>query len=146
MPIFPKIERPCPYVANLDAIMDGDMCRACQRPVFDLTAMDDGERRAFMAGCAGEVCVSYRFARPMVAAAALAAAAMAAPAYAQDVPAGDATYEASQDIIVMAGGITDPSQAKFAHAEEIDAPPLPVTYEDEADVPAAEEAPDVSQD
>jgi predicted Fe-S protein YdhL (DUF1289 family) len=82
MPLFPKISSPCPYVSDLAAIMDGDQCRMCKRQVFDLTAMSDGERVAFLAGCRDEeVCVSYTIpVRPALAAAALAAAAIALPA------------------------------------------------------------------
>src|ERR1700760_3664773 len=60
MALYPRIESPCPYKGNLADIMDGDVCRLCKREVFDLTAMGDAERVAFMKGCAGEVCVSYR--------------------------------------------------------------------------------------
>ena len=75
MPIFPRIQSPCPYKSNLAAVMDGDLCRTCNRNVFDLTAMDDGERLAFLAGCEEEVCVSYRIpVRAAFTAAALAAA------------------------------------------------------------------------
>ena len=28
---FPKIDRPCPYKANLAAVMDGDFCTMCRR-------------------------------------------------------------------------------------------------------------------
>lgn len=78
---FPKIERPCPYLDRLDAVMDGDFCRMCQRQVHDLTGMDDAGRAAFMAACGGDACISYT-ARlsPALAAAALAASAAIAVA------------------------------------------------------------------
>ena len=75
MPLFPKIAGPCPYKSDLAAVMDGDHCRMCDRKVFDLTAMTDGERLAFLAACTDQVCVSYSIPiRPALAAAALAAA------------------------------------------------------------------------
>lgn len=88
MPMFPKIQSPCPYKSEVAAALDGEYCRICKRSVFDLSAMTDGERVAFLAGCEEEVCVSYRVPlRPAIAAAALAAAAMSVPAAAQEVPA-----------------------------------------------------------
>lgn len=73
MTLFPKIARPCPYVDNLDAVMDGDFCRMCKRQVHDLTDMDRAARQAFLAECGGEVCVRYTvWMKPAMAAAALA--------------------------------------------------------------------------
>lgn len=73
MSLFPKIARPCPYVDNLDAVMDGDFCRMCKRQVHDLTDMDRAAREAFLASCGGEVCVRYTvWVKPAMAAAALA--------------------------------------------------------------------------
>ena len=83
MALFPKIERPCPYLDRLDAVMDGDFCRMCQRQVHDLTGMDDAGRAAFMAACGGDACISYTTRlSPALAAAALAASAaiLVAPA------------------------------------------------------------------
>lgn len=76
MPLFPKVERVCPYLDRLDTVIDGDFCRMCKRTVHDLTDMDDGERAAFLAACRGEACVSYTaYVRPAVAAALVAASA-----------------------------------------------------------------------
>ena len=87
MPLFPKIAGPCPYKSDLAAVMDGDHCRMCDRQVFDLTAMTDGERLAFLAACTDQVCVSYSIPiRPALAAAALAAA-IASPSAAAARPA-----------------------------------------------------------
>jgi hypothetical protein len=107
--MFPRIDRPCPYVDRLASVMDGDFCRMCKRNVIDLDAMEAGARRAFLAGCAEETCVTYRLpVRSALAAAALAAAVAALPAAAQDAPpAEDATTAPAtdQDYIVLAGGI-----------------------------------------
>ncbi|MET1110613.1 MAG: hypothetical protein ABWX67_03705 [Allosphingosinicella sp.] len=140
MPIFPKIQSPCPYKSNLAAVMDGDMCRACKRNVFDLTAMDDDERLAFLAGCEEEVCVSYRLpVRAAVAAAALAAAGMSVPAMGQEVAAPDmeavmesdaVPYDESFDIIV--GGIKDPKNVELVEVDaDSSVPELPIVYDDE---------------
>lgn len=140
---FPRIDSLCPYRANLSAILDGDHCRLCKRDVFDLTAMTDGERGAFLASCDGEVCVSYSIpVRPAIAAVALAAAALAMPgaAMAQDAqpvaqaemiatPAGE---DADEVFIVIGGGIRDPKNAKLVENPLDDSlPALPVIYEDQ---------------
>ena len=140
MPIFPKIQSPCPYKSNLAAVMDGDMCRMCKRNVFDLTAMDDGERLAFLAGCEEEVCVSYRLPlRPAVAAAALAAASMSVPSIAQEAAApavevasdlDAAAYDETE--IITVGGIKDPRNVELVEVDlDSSVPELPVVYEDE---------------
>ena len=148
MAIFPKIQSPCPYLAQLSSIMDGDFCRMCQRQVFDLTAFSDAERRAFLAGCGEEVCVSYRL-RPALAAAALAAAAvLPAPALAQDAApaATDAAVAAAdisdQVIWVTGGGIKDPANVEFIEIAEDEAlPELPVAYEDGSAAPSSDPGP-----
>ncbi|HYW15913.1 MAG TPA: hypothetical protein VE891_07140 [Allosphingosinicella sp.] len=139
MPMFPKIQSACPYKSDLAALMDGDMCRMCKRNVFDLTAMDDGERLAFLAGCEEEECVSYRIpARAIVAAAALAAASMSAPAMGQEaaapeieaVEADSVPYDESMVIVV--GGIKDPKKAVLVEIDvDTDVPEMPVVYDDE---------------
>jgi predicted Fe-S protein YdhL (DUF1289 family) len=142
MPIFPKIQSPCPYKSDLAAVMDGDFCRACKRTVFDLTAMEDGERVAFLAACEDEVCVSYRIpVRGAIAAAALAAATVSAPALAQDAPApaieapveADAiAYEEEIDMITV-GGIKDPKKVEMVEVDtDSVVPELPVIYEEES--------------
>ena len=126
MALFPKIQSPCPYKGKLSAIMDGDVCRLCKREVFDLTDMSDGERVAFMKGCSGQVCVTYRFpVRPAVAAAALAVAAIA-------VPTAAAACDATSETVVVTGGIKDPANAQYVQIPDSNAAPdLPVVYEDE---------------
>jgi hypothetical protein len=134
---FPKIDSPCPYEGRLAEIMDGDNCRLCERQVFDLTAWSDGERAAFLAGCSGQVCVTYR--RPLrLAAAAMAAAAIMVPGAAAAQDSG-----ADQQIIVTVGGISDPRNAAFVEDEaatEADAaiPELPIVYEGESGAPASD--------
>jgi predicted Fe-S protein YdhL (DUF1289 family) len=140
MAFFPKIQSPCPYKANLAAVMDGDFCRMCERRVFDLSLMDSGEKRAFLAGCTQEVCISYRFS-PAIAAAALAAA-MPAAAAAQDlgpaisdaaaIAASTAEIAAMEDDMqIIVGGIRDPRNVQYVEdPSDRDVPQLPVVYED----------------
>jgi predicted Fe-S protein YdhL (DUF1289 family) len=151
MPIFPKIQSPCPYKSEVAAAMDGEMCRICKRTVFDLSAMNDGDRLAFLAGCEEEVCVSYRVPlRPAIAAAALAAAAMSVPAAAQEVPAAVQdvgspdtelpveTASPEEDYGFDIGGIKDPKNVELVEIGADNAlPELPVVYEDEIEAAQA---------
>lgn len=148
MAMFPKIQSPCPYQANLAAIMDGDMCRMCKREVVDLTAMDDAGRVAFFSDCETEVCVSYRVPiRSALGVAALAAAAVAAlPAAAQDVPAptevtvaataaDDAAVVDEGEVFILAGGIRHPAAVEFVENDDADVPEMPIVYETPAPAP-----------
>lgn len=150
MAFFPKVQSPCPYKADLAAIMDGDTCRMCKRQVVDITDWSDAARRELIAGCKDEVCVAYKIVRPALAAAALAAATIPTAAMAQEqaaAPTADTTVApvttaeigetvAEQDYIIV-GGIKDPANAEFASAEELAAiPEVPVTYEDDEAAPA----------
>ena len=141
MAFFPKIQSPCPYLADLASIMDGDFCRMCERQVFDLTHMSSDEKKAFLDGCTGEVCISYRF-TPALAAAALAAA-MPAAAVAQDlgpiapdsaaIAASTAEIAAMEGeaIIVTGGGIKDPRNVQYVEdPSDQGVPELPVVYDD----------------
>jgi len=148
MAFFPRIQSPCPYKGNLAAVMDGDFCRMCERQVFDLSHMSGDEKRAFLAGCAGEVCISYRFS-PAIAAAALAAA-MPAAAAAQDlapiVPDAAAMAATTAELAatdenmeIIVGGIKDPRNVQYVEDPAApDAPDLPVVYEE---APARQSAP-----
>jgi hypothetical protein len=137
MAFYPKIQSPCPYKSQLAAIMDGGVCRMCERQVFDLTRMDDAARRAFFRGCDEEVCVSYAVPlRPALAAAAMVAA-LTAPnaALAQDAPAVNLDVEEMQ---IFVGGIKDP--ANVEHDRELaddNIAELPVVYDDDSAAPPA---------
>jgi hypothetical protein len=139
MAIFPKIQSPCPYKGDLAAIMDGDVCRLCKRQVFDLTDMGDDQRLSFMKGCTKEVCVSYSFRRPAIAAA-VALAALGAPAAAA---AGDGVIMEVTELVVTGGGIKDLGAVEyFDDAADTATPELPVVYEaaDDAEAPAVDAA------
>ncbi len=150
MPIFPKIQSPCPYKSELAQVMDGDFCRMCRRQVFDLSGWSDGERVAFLAGCSDEVCVSYRLPlRELLAAATLASLA-AAPAAAAGVETGadsglslaamaDMARDMAEppDELLFVGGIKDPGRVEYVEsATDTSTPELPVVYEDEGGEPA----------
>jgi predicted Fe-S protein YdhL (DUF1289 family) len=111
MPLFPKIASPCPYVKSLSEIMDGDVCRMCERQVFDLTAMSDGERLAFLSSCEGEVCVSYSIPVRQAVRAAVIAASLAVPASAAARPAQRPVVP--PPMVVVAGGLPPPPQVQI---------------------------------
>lgn len=117
--MFPRIQRPCPYRKDLARVMDGDICRVCTRRVYDLNAMSDAERSAFLSSCSGEICVSYTL-RPAIIAAAMA---IALPAAAQD-------FEVREEVI-MVGGIDAAKVEYVADANAVETPNAPVIYEDE---------------
>lgn len=138
MALFPKIQSPCPFKGDLAALMDGEVCRLCDRQVFDLTAMSDGERVSFLAGCKEEVCVSYRF--PLrLAAAAIAVAAVAMPT------AAAACSDETEVTTVIVGGIKDPANVQYVQAPvDKNVPELPVVYEGKdapKDAPVTAKAP-----
>lgn len=131
MPLFPKIQSACPYRNEFASIMDGDNCRMCKRQVVDLTAMNDGERVAFLAGCEEEVCVSYSLPIRQGIRAAAVAAAIAIPTAAA----------AQEEMIITVGGITSPSQVSMVQVpEDATIAELPVLYEEEEGAAAAEES------
>jgi predicted Fe-S protein YdhL (DUF1289 family) len=139
MPLFPKISSPCPYRSDLSAIMDGDHCRMCKRQVFDLTAMSDGERLAFLAGCEEEVCVSYSIPIRHALHAAAVAAAIAAPsaAAARAAPPPPPPHP----VVTVAGGLAPPPQVQM-----VEVPPavdseedLPEVYDSPEKAPPADE-------
>ncbi|WP_438730555.1 hypothetical protein ACR9YC_04720 [Parasphingorhabdus sp. DH2-15] len=152
MPLFPKIDRHCPFKSELSIMMDGDHCTMCKRDVTDLTAMADDEKLAFLASCSGETCVRYEIpvARNIAAAAALGAATMglSSQAAAQDTaPADSATYNGQVEesaideweMVVWVGGIRHPDKAELTEidpeqsdekSESVSLAELPVVYED----------------
>lgn len=132
---FPVITGPCPYKSQLAELMDGSMCRMCSREVHDLTAMNEPDRRAFLAACEESVCVSYKVpARAAIAALALGAASLAAlPAAAQDAATAAEQAVPEEDYEIFVGAVKDPAKAKWTKAPRQTAPKLPVVYEDEGD-------------
>ncbi len=141
MSYYPEIERPCPNMERLDEIMDGDLCKACNHIVVDLTALSDADRRVFVAGLnGGAACISYK--RPRKAAlvaAAMAAAVAALPAAAQEASAAPdtASYQPADDAIEMdifVGGIglrNDGKAGGGEQTEDASIPDIGVVYEGE---------------
>jgi hypothetical protein len=135
MPLFPRIDSPCP--ARLAALPGAgrDFCTLCQRQVHNLSAMNLDERRAFLAACSGPVCVAYAVPRRRAAAAAtglgLAAALSLAPALAAEAPAGmspvtptqllapepradcDTDKDDLESIVITGGAVLDPQAAQL---------------------------------
>jgi hypothetical protein len=136
---FPVITGPCQYKSRLAELMDGSTCRMCQREVHDLTAMNEPDRRAFLAACEESVCVSYKVpARAALAALAMGAATLATlPAAAQDTPAAAEQAVPEEDYEIFVGAVKDPAKAKWTKAPRQTAPKLPVVYEDDAEGGAA---------
>jgi hypothetical protein len=84
----PVITSPCPYHWSSAPKPGQDFCGQCQRQVHNLDYMSASERDTFLAGCEGEICVSYtvrRAGRATIALSALAAvAALGGSAVAQN--------------------------------------------------------------
>ena len=150
MSLFPKIQSPCPYKGRFADIMQGNQCRLCKREVIDITDMDDAGRKAFLAACEGEVCISYKVgAKSALAAMAMSAVALPTAAAAQDTEDAVSDATAAQDaaaaeieeyfepIYIIVGGMKKPGEAEWikdepkAEAGE-QASELPVEYDDEA--------------
>ena len=72
MPAFPKIDSPCPLRWKTQPAAGRDFCSQCRRRVHNLDAMGEAERRALLAGCETDICVSYSVPRRRMAAAGLA--------------------------------------------------------------------------
>lgn len=125
MAVYPLIENPCPYKGKLSEIMDGDVCRLCSREVHDLTGMSSANRKAFLKGCRGEVCVSYSVTAVTAASLGLlAASALAAP------PAVAQTDPTAQVVWVIVGGLKSGAEAVLvADGDDNEIPDLPIIYE-----------------
>ena len=98
--MFPKLDKHCPFKAQLAEAMDGDLCTICSHQVHDLDAMTPEARRAFLKGGSepDTVCVRYRMPAAL-AAAALAASVTALPALAQDAPSQEQESQESVEIV-----------------------------------------------
>lgn len=111
---FPVITSACPLRFASMPSEGRDFCGQCQRRVHNLDGMDEAQRKAFFASCAGEVCVAYTVKRPQRMTAVLRAGAAAVAlgvsglALAADaVPAADANAPAFEDVVT--GPTCDPA-------------------------------------
>ncbi|MEO8670837.1 MAG: hypothetical protein ABI411_05945 [Tahibacter sp.] len=64
MASFPKIDSPCPIRWNAMPTAERNFCTQCERKVHNLDALSATQRREFLAGCSGSVCVAYTVAVP----------------------------------------------------------------------------------
>jgi hypothetical protein len=144
----PVVESPCPIADRPLPRGASDHCGTCEHTVHNLDRLNERERREFMSGCGGKVCVAYtvripvvRMRRRALAAAALAAAAVTSlPVAAQESPvvgmspAGDANGLPNCDDllndVVVTGGVSKGDEAHWMDDGK-DAPPeLPVMDDD----------------
>jgi hypothetical protein len=143
MPLFPKIQSPCPFQDNLSEVMEGDFCTHCQHKVIDLTDMNDAERTTLLQEATGKLCVSYRLpVRRM--AAALAAATMLPSALAaqtaedaeptpvsEEGEVDDQIIAGGMDVIIVGGIRADPELVEMDTADDAKLAELPVVYEED---------------
>lgn len=148
----PVVDSPCPIANRPLPAGASDHCSQCDRTVHNLDRMSDGERREFMNGCSGKVCVAYTMRIPAVripvrhrglTVAALAAAALASlPAAADSTEPSDAMSpmpgsaqlpNCDSDYlseVVVTGGVSKGDQAEWVDDTQ-DAPPDLPTMEDD---------------
>lgn len=151
MPAFPKIDSPCPLRWKTQPAAGRDFCSQCRRRVHNLDAMCEAERRALLAGCETDICVSYSVPRRRMAAAGLAVALsfgaaateppadrspVEKPALVPSVPSADCPTEEQAELLeIMVGGISHAREAEWHTASDL--PDLPVArpdaFVDEAD-------------
>jgi hypothetical protein len=120
----PVIESLCPIVGKRMPVGASEHCSQCDRAVFNLNQMGESERRAFMRGCNGGVCVAYTVkipARRGLLAATLAAAALVSLPAAADVPSEPAAAEAPVEKATPADGAALPTSDEYYEGEIIGA-------------------------
>jgi hypothetical protein len=133
----PVITSPCPFRWSSAPKPGQDFCGQCQRQVHNLDAMSASEREIFLAGCAGEVCVSYTVRSPVRATVALsalaAAAALGGSAIAQNqdlVVSPDSPYCPTEDFEeVWIGGTTAGDKLQWVDEAELAKPDKPALPE-----------------
>jgi hypothetical protein len=155
MSSFPKIDSPCPLRWNSAPAAGRDFCTQCRRRVHNLDAMSEAQRRALLAGCETDICVSYSVSRRRLAAAGIGlAAALSFGAAAADVPT-DRSPVATPSVIpsepkadcatndeapleieeIFVGGISSAREAEWVEASNLPDLPLagPDAFEGEAE-------------
>lgn len=143
MSSFPKIDSPCPLRWKSAPSAGRDFCTQCRRRVHNLDAMSEDRRRALLAGCETDICVSYSVPRRLAAAGLGLAAALSFGAAAAEVPA-DRSPVAAQTLIpseaeadcatedtketeiieILVGGVRDPRSAEWHDAGNLPEIPL----------------------
>jgi len=123
---FPKIDSPCPLRWKSLPSAERNYCTHCSRKVHNLNGMSETQRRTFLAGCGGSVCVAYTMPRRRSATVAagigLAAALSFTTAAAGDNAAQQATPSEATSATSMATQTSVVDGANEAgHVELIDA-------------------------
>lgn len=145
--MFPRIDSPCPLKSMQLPAVGNFNCSACSREVHDLSALNEVQRREFLANCEDKVCVSYKIPRSLmtlktaalagvfvVAATGLAVSA-AASEYSR--PATESNLENDLLDVIVLGGIDNPKSRaleKFSNKElaaEKNLELIPVVEEDD---------------
>ena len=142
----PIITSPCPLRWSSLPQAGRDHCGRCDRRVHNLDGMGDAQRKAFLAGCEGKVCVAYtvhasRQRRNVALGAGLVAAMVGSTAMAagplvvsDNSPAGETSPvvatgapESEELEMILVGGIEDAANVRWADEDEIaaDAPAEP---------------------
>jgi hypothetical protein len=136
----PIITSPCPLRWSSMPQAGKDHCGMCDRQVHNLDGMGEAQRKAFLAGCSGKVCVAYTvnasrqrrnvaLGAGLLAALAMPGAAMASEEAIGYIPLPDEggavettpTYELSDLETITVGGIDVPSAARWADDAEVEA-------------------------
>lgn len=140
----PVITSPCPLRFKSMPSAGMDFCGQCSRRVHNLDGLNDAERQAFFATCAGEVCVAYTVKRSSALAGVLglgiAAASLAAgvPAMADETavqpvvtgPTCDPNAKEQAIEMVVVGGTT--TAAQWVDESEVKLPERPQIAEIDA--------------
>lgn len=126
----PVITSPCPLRWASAPQPGMDFCGQCARRVHNLDGMSATERETFVAGCSGEVCVSYTVRRPMRAialGASLVAVAALAGSASADSPAGSIDEEDLVEVSITGGTVSGENVQWVDDAEALlpDKPDLP---------------------
>ena len=159
MSLVPRIDQPCPLGIDEQRRIAGH-CGRCEKHVHDLSALDEGARRALLARADGPVCVSYRRSARLAHAAAIAITLVAGTAFAgencADAPsaplvpvvaqgpvspasptpgaAADSATGEPEELTsldyVVVGGISDPHEAEWVDDSTL--PELPMIAADDA--------------
>jgi len=138
MGLFPLVQSPCPYKGPLKDILDGSICRLCDREVHDISALSEAERIELVSGCTDEICVTYKVSkRSAIAALALGAAASAMPVAAYAQTAGtesgpqQATAAPPEELMeIIVGRLRAPRKARWASDRPVaKGRELPVVFE-----------------
>jgi hypothetical protein len=120
---FPKIDSPCPLRWKSLPSAERNYCTHCSRKVHNLNGMSEMQRRTFLAGCSGSVCVAYTVPRRHSAAVAAGIGLAAALSFTTAAAADNAAQQATPSATSMATqtSVVDGDANEVSNAELIDA-------------------------